>query len=241
LPPREPSTNLAQCPGTWPMLPRVSCGLPHRSLNRDCLIQPTMLPYPTCTSSSPKTSFRASRMPCDDVYSSVCTLPFRTAVGFPGDSSKHLTRSFLRENKLIVLRLNRVNRESLESPFPHCLRKDWKPPAKRSCPSPPFRWVLRGSRQAPALSFGAAQKPATSKFVPRVEHTVPTSQRLKGSRAGPGPYAFVDPRLSRTHLTTCTMRGFRRFLEPHEPPAEPPFVPDEHCNERQDGKDHAEL
>jgi len=27
----------------------------------------------------------------------------------------------------------------------------------------------------------------------------------------------------------------------HEPPAEPPLIPDEHCDERQDGKDHAEL
>src|SRR6266849_5387484 len=27
----------------------------------------------------------------------------------------------------------------------------------------------------------------------------------------------------------------------HEPPAEPSLVPDEHCDERQDGKDHAEL
>src|SRR6266849_4442665 len=33
-------------------------------------------------------------------------------------------------------------------------------------------------------------------------------------KRGRGSPAFADPRLSRTHLTTSRMRGFRRFLEP---------------------------
>lgn len=47
-----------------------------------------------------------------------------------------------------------------------------------------------------------------------VERSLTIFKNKRACGLVPGPSAFADPRLSRTHLTAAAMRSFRRFLEP---------------------------